>query len=236
MGEEVLGLETHARPHRRAGWAAASILLALVGCTTAPAPSSLSTNGTRYRNDVRTWVDLRDRNNVIQRWDYSCGTGALATLLQYYYGDEVTEEQLLDDIFSHLSDEEAKDRILEGMLMSDLQHAAQRRGYEAQIGGLTIDKLPQLHKPIIVWVIRDGYKHFAVLRGIREDRVYLADPSAGNVRMSVHEFRQEYQERALILRKKGFTPAHDYPLVVDEDIPIRTELQGVRRSIYLDRR
>ncbi len=217
-------------------WIAATSLLLAAGCSSSPAPSGLSSGGTRYHKDLKPWVELRDKNTVIQAWDYSCGTGALATLLRYYYGDDVTEQQLLEDIFEHLTDEEAKDRILEGMLMSDLQHVAERRGYEAQIGGLEMDKLPLLHKPIIVWVIRDGYKHFAVLRGIREDRVYLADPSAGNVRMSVDDFRKEYQERALILRKKGFAPLHDYPLVVDEDIPIRTEMQGLRRALYLDRR
>lgn len=217
-------------------WIGAIVLPLLAGCSSAPAPSKLATGGTRYEKSVKTWVELRDRNVVIQAYDYSCGTGALATLLRYYYGDEVTEEAILKDIFEHLTDEEARDRVSAGMLMSDLQHAAERRGYEAQMGALPIDRIPKLHKPILVWVIRDGYKHFAVLRGIAEDRVYLADPSTGNVRMSVEEFRKEYQERALILRKKGFIPLRGYPLAVDEEAPIRTELDSVRESLYLDRR
>ena len=31
-------------------------------------------------------------------------------------------------------------------------------------------------------------EHFAVLRGVRGDRVYLADPSRGNIRMPVYAF------------------------------------------------
>ena len=33
-----------------------------------------------------------------------------------------------------------------------------------------------------------GYNHFAVLRGVQDDRVYLADPSRGNVRMPAYAF------------------------------------------------
>ena len=33
-----------------------------------------------------------------------------------------------------------------------------------------------------------GYRHFAVLRGVRGDRVFLADPSQGNIRMPAYVF------------------------------------------------
>jgi predicted double-glycine peptidase len=45
-----------------------------------------------------------------------------------------------------------------------------------------------LDGPVMVFVEHRGYKHFAVLRGIRGDRVYLADPSLGNVRMPFYAF------------------------------------------------
>ena len=37
-----------------------------------------------------------------------------------------------------------------------------------------------------------GYKHFAVLKGVRGDRVYLADPSRGNIRMPAYRFLEAW--------------------------------------------
>ncbi len=42
--------------------------------------------------------------------------------------------------------------------------------------------------PVIVYIEPRGYKHFAVLRAIQGDRVFLADPSRGNIRMPLHTF------------------------------------------------
>lgn len=33
-----------------------------------------------------------------------------------------------------------------------------------------------------------GYEHFAVFKGVRGDRVYLADPARGNMRMPLYQF------------------------------------------------
>ena len=35
-------------------------------------------------------------------------------------------------------------------------------------------------------------QHFAVLRGIRGDRVYLADPSRGNIRLPMYQFLESW--------------------------------------------
>ena len=48
--------------------------------------------------------------------------------------------------------------------------------------------LPRLGGPVIVFIEPRGYKHFVVLRGTRGDRVYLADPSRGNIRMPAYRF------------------------------------------------
>jgi predicted double-glycine peptidase len=41
---------------------------------------------------------------------------------------------------------------------------------------------------VIVRIKPGGYPHFAVFKGVHDDRVYLADPSLGNVRMPLHRF------------------------------------------------
>ena len=42
-----------------------------------------------------TWKQIKEANIVMQKRDYSCGAAALATILVYYWGDNVTEEKIL---------------------------------------------------------------------------------------------------------------------------------------------
>ena len=45
---------------------------------------------------VPSWKELQRRNIVMQTRDYSCGAAALATVLRYYWGDPVGEDDVLD--------------------------------------------------------------------------------------------------------------------------------------------
>lgn len=132
--------------------------------------------------------DLRDQKLVRQRFDYSCGAAALATILRFGFGDEVTEREILVELFDLLSEDEERVRRKEGFSLLDLQHVAQARGYNAQGFRFDAKFLPDLNGPVIVFIEPRGYKHFAVLKGVRSDRVYLADPSRGNIRMATYAF------------------------------------------------
>ncbi|MCH9051669.1 MAG: C39 family peptidase [Proteobacteria bacterium] len=132
--------------------------------------------------------DLRDHRLVRQRFDYSCGAAALATLLWYGFGHQVTEREVLRDVFQPLIGDEEDLRKEEGLSLLDLQRVAQARGFRAQGFKLPPEYLPQLGGPVIVFIKPRGYEHFAVLRGVRGDRVYLADPARGNIRLPVYTF------------------------------------------------
>ena len=132
--------------------------------------------------------DLRDQDLVKQRFDFSCGAAALATMLRYGFGDDVSEQQILIDLFNQLTDEQKSTARTIGFSLFDLQRVAQARGYAAEGFRLEPAQLSMLDGPVIVFIEPRGYKHFAVLRGIRGDRVYLADPSRGNIRMPLHTF------------------------------------------------
>ena len=156
-------------------------------------PSSQAANigigsGTRIDVPLKSMKDLRDKDLVKQRLDYSCGAAALATILRHGFGDEVTERDILIDLFDLLSEDEEGLRRKEGFSLLDLQQVSQARGYKAQGFRLAPEYLPKLGGPVIVFIEPRGYKHFAVLRGIRGDRVYLADPSRGNIRMPAYQF------------------------------------------------
>lgn len=158
---------------------------------TATAPSAqigIGDSGLRVDPPVRSMKDQRDQNVVKQRLDFSCGAAALATILHHVFGENVTERQILVELFGLLSEGEKAVRRSTGFSLLDLQRVAQARGYNAQGFRLEPDQLPSLGGPVIVFIEPRGYKHFAVLRGVHGDRVHLADPSRGNIRMPAHTF------------------------------------------------
>jgi len=140
---------------------------------------------------------IRDRYVVKQALDYSCGAAALATLLIYYYGDLTSEAEILALLKDHLTPEELAVKAERGFSLLDLKQAAQRRGFRAAGFRLTPTQLTRLVAPVIVYVEPNGYKHFAVLRAVRNGMVYLADPARGNLRMRIDQFAgpgNEWQE------------------------------------------
>ncbi|MGH9386319.1 MAG: C39 family peptidase [Vicinamibacterales bacterium] len=134
----------------------------------------------------------RDRHVVKQRLDFSCGAAALATLLRFGFGDTVTEGQILNELFDLLSAEEKTATRETGFSLLHLQRVAQARGYNAEGFRLDAKSLSMLGGPVIVFIEPRGYKHFAVLRGVEGNRVHLADPSRGNIRMPRYAFLRDW--------------------------------------------
>jgi predicted double-glycine peptidase len=138
--------------------------------------------------EVTSVLARRDAGVVKQRFDYSCGSAALATLLSYGLNDPVDEPTLLRALLEPLSPDELAALHKKGLSLLDLQRLAQKRGHKAQGFRLHASQLAKLSRPVIVFIKPGGYEHFAVLKGVRGDRAYLADPSLGNVRMPLYRF------------------------------------------------
>ncbi len=72
-----------------------AVLLAAVLAAIAVGGSMLSSpaiaEGSR---PVRSLLEMRRENVVIQKWDLSCGAAALEILLRYQHGDPVTEREI----------------------------------------------------------------------------------------------------------------------------------------------
>jgi len=149
----------------------------------------------RVNVTLKSIKDLRDQYLVKQRYDYSCGSSALATLMRYGFNEQVTEETILKEVFMNLSGDDESLRKKEGLSLLDLQHVAQAHGYKAQGFRLSPEYLTKLQGPVIVFIKPRGYKHFAVLRGVLDDRIYLADPSRGNIRMPAYRFLDMWMEK-----------------------------------------
>jgi uncharacterized protein len=137
---------------------------------------------------VRSLKELRDANVVKQSLDYSCGSAALATIFKFYYGENVSENDILRIIFLNLSGDDKKIREKDGVSLFDLQNVSLSLGYQSDGYKLPQESLGKIDRPVIVYIYPRGYKHFSVLKGINNGRVYLADPARGNIRMSIASF------------------------------------------------
>ncbi|MGI6395615.1 MAG: C39 family peptidase [Desulfomonilia bacterium] len=51
--------------------------------------------------DVKPFTVMKDENIVKQQFDYSCGSAALATLLNYYLGEDFTEAQVIQGLMEY---------------------------------------------------------------------------------------------------------------------------------------
>jgi hypothetical protein len=162
------------------------------------------------RRYIWSWKELRERNIVMQQRDYSCGAASLATLIRYYWGDNVTEEQFLARMPAILTPEEIVDRLANGLTMTDLRRLAVDAGYQSSIGTLTFAELTGSRVPVIVAIRIEGLDHFVVYRGTDGARVYLADPIRGNVRIPISEFLSQWIDNAILAVAKPGAQIKDW--------------------------
>jgi predicted double-glycine peptidase len=139
---------------------------------------------------VRSLLETRQQNVVMQQWDLSCAAAALATILRYQHGEPVTERSValgLIDRVEYIANPDLV-RIRQGFSLLDLKRFSDGLGYQGiGLGQLEFSDLPE-RAPIIVPVNLQGFPHFVIFRGATANRVLLADPAFGNVTMSVEKF------------------------------------------------
>ncbi len=171
-----------------------------------------------------TLKELRDMHVVKQRTDYSCGAAALATLMTYYFRDPISEQRVRELAMTGLSRKQKAIKKMTGFSLLDLKRVAIERGYQAAGFELSFAQLVQLRAPVIVFLSALGYPHFAVLRGTRDGRIYLADPARGNLRLSPARFLSEWKHIVFVLGRPGEEDMTTYPLAVVSSELYRPEL------------
>lgn len=153
-----------------------------------------------YRAPVKSLVDLRYDGMVRQAYDLSCGAAALATLMKFFFGEDLNER---DVILGILDGAELKDRAkiaAHGFSMLEMKRYAQSRGYVGEGYELTKpESLELVSHPFIALTEVRGYKHFVVVRGVRGGTVFVADPAYGNRKVSVESFRREWISNRILL-------------------------------------
>lgn len=177
-------------PFRRA--AAAAIALAV--CSFFPSPALADTGnfylpygGGDYRIRTTSFAAKRFDNVVRQKYDFSCGSAALATLLTYSYDLPVDEMTVLSTMY----DRGDKAKIhKEGFSLLDMKNYLAGIGIKAEGYREKLDKLTRVGVPAIVLINHNGYMHFVVVQGVTRTKVLVADPTLGLHIVNRHEFEK----------------------------------------------
>jgi predicted double-glycine peptidase len=143
---------------------------------------------------VESLLEMRHQDVIVQHFDISCGAAALATILDYQFGQHFTEKQVAEGLIQRRIYIEHPEilRVREGFSLLDLKRFVDKLGFVGiGYGKLELADLLRL-APIIVAVRPVGYNHFVVFRGKIGDKVLLADPAFGNRTMSVENFERTW--------------------------------------------
>ncbi len=175
---------------RRLACAIASLLA--LGALDASAQSStpfLGATGNTFSMPVRTIKQIRQqiafRATLHQKYDFSCGSAAVATLLTYHYGKPVDEAAIFQWMYASGDQEKIR---REGFSLLDMKRYLEHAGYQADGVRVSLDELARVGVPAIALVSDQGYRHFVVVKGLHDSRVALGDPALGGRIVSREQF------------------------------------------------
>lgn len=140
---------------------------------------------------------LQFRNVIRQAYDYSCGSAALTTMLDYYLGRNLQERQVMEGL---LQFGEA-DKIVErrGFSLLDMKRFVTAIGYRSGGFRAAFSDLDELEHPAIVPIEYAGFKHFVVVRDVYNDHVFVADPALGNISFTRSRFEEIWDQNVLFV-------------------------------------
>jgi len=140
-----------------------------------------------YNVPVTNFKDIPFRSVVRQQYDYSCGSAAVATLLHFHYGRPVSETDVFKAMWA--TGDRAKIRKI-GFSLMDMRRYLAQQGFASD--GYRVDSslLEQAKAPAIAVIRIGNYKHFVVIKGVRNGKVLVGDPALGLRIFTLDEFRQ----------------------------------------------
>jgi len=159
----------------------------------------------------------RHSNIVLQEYDYSCGSAALATILNFYLGENLTEEEVIKGLISFGDKKQIENRRAFSLL--DMKRFVKELGYNVAGYTAETEDLLSLGMPCIVPVEIYGYKHFVVFRGAYEGHVFVADPYLGNVSFDADYFEKIWYKNIVFLVTNAGDEI-DNLILSDEDLRV----------------
>ena len=169
----------------------------LAAATAAPAQRSyMPLGGGDVNIPITSLKQARLGRTLIQKYDFSCGSAAVATLLTHHYNYPVTEEAVFKEMYES-GDQEKIHK--EGFSLLDMKRYLEAHGFEADGFEQPLDKLNEARIPAIVLINANGYHHFVVVKGLQDDRVLIGDPAQGTRAVSRKSFEESWKNGLLFV-------------------------------------
>lgn len=188
-----------------------ALCVSTAACGRAHAQGAVNMNfaaGVPFDKTVRSVRDIRYDSVVVQRFDYSCGSAALSTLLKYGYGIDIPEAEMIRRMMAYSSAEVVEKS---GFSMLDMKKFVESIGLRGRGFRVGIDALYHLQIPVLVLMNINGYDHFVIVKHAQDGRVFIADPAMGNRIVLEHEFAHNWNGLVFAVVGKPFL--EDSPLL-----------------------
>jgi uncharacterized protein len=162
---------------------------------------------------VQSFQARKFNTTVHQEYDFSCGSAALATLITFTYHRPTTESDIFASMYENGDQKEIRQY---GFSLLDMKNYLSRMGWSSGGFRASLSKLATVHIPAIVLINEHGYRHFVVLRGIRDGKVLLADPAVGLRTEAIPDFQKQWSGISFIiltqikLAQAGFNGEQDW--------------------------
>jgi len=165
------------------------LLLGLAACHAQAGPVAQvpGFGGQTFNVPITSMQAARTAATVLQKYDFSCGSAAVATLLSHHYGRRVTEQEVLQAMYAKGDQEKIRK---EGFSLLDMKLYLEGLGYAADGFQQPLDRLAEARLPAIVLINESNYHHFVVIKGIRGGRVLLGDPARGTRAVARDQFEK----------------------------------------------
>ena len=220
--------------HPAAGWCA---MLALAGALASAGTAwgqqatlagvGGGNGGADLRLPLTSLKQSRQASTLLQQYDFSCGSAAVATLLTYHFGYPISEQRVFEDMFAH--GDQAKIRR-EGFSLLDMKRVLAQHGFQGDGFQQPLDKLNEARVPAIVLIVENGYHHFVVVKGLQAGRVLIGDPAQGTRAVPRDVFEAAWPSRLLFVVHNRMDAAR-FNLARDWQVAPRAPLaHGVQRE------
>ena len=179
------------------------LLLALVALAAGGLGSAASgqalfnAGGSTFSTGVTSLRDMPFRTVVRQQYDYSCGSAALATILRHHYGRHVSEAQVFHAMYA--AGDQARIRKV-GFSLLDMKAYLATLGLKSEGYRQTLKDLERARVPAIALIKVADYRHFVVIKGLRNGQILVGDPNQGLKLYSLAEFGRVWGGVVFVIR------------------------------------
>jgi len=149
--------------------------------------TSIYFDGLNVNLPVESFKERQFRGVIRQKYDYSCGSASLATLLYYHYDLDVGEQEVLESMYA-IGDK--KKIVREGFSLLDMKQYLASIGMKANGFKAPLEKLKNVGVPAIALINNNGFLHFIVVKGVSDDLVLVGDPALGKRVIDRKEFER----------------------------------------------